>query len=266
MLLAVEEMILLSDLEFKDRNVSTNHKIIGIKPIKRMDSTEPGENVEKEKVEDAAVLINNAKNQLLKAKEEADYMLESARLTIQKEKKEWEEEKRTLIIQAEESGLQRGIEQGRLLGYQEYEDLIKQAVDIVKQAKKDYQATLTESEDVIIHIALTAASKILKTEVIETDHYVKMVQQVLKEVKDQAKIAVYAHPDDYHLLLTQKDELLNIVHFDADLTIYPDGELKRGGCIIESPYGMINAGVDSQLQELRDKLFEISKEKAIESE
>lgn len=241
------------------------HKIIGIKPVKKLYQIEKEEPKEK-KEEDVAELAEQARKILEQAKEEAETMLDSARKTIQQEKVEWEKEKEMLTKQAKEQGIQIGTEQGQQQGYQEYENLLGQAAQIIKLAKKDYQATLTESEDMIVHIALTAASKILKTEVEKTEHYVQMVQYVLKEVKDQTKITVFSHPEDYHLLLTQKDELLNIVHYDADLTIYPDSELTRGACIIESPYGMIDAGIDSQLQELRDKLFEISKEKAIESE
>lgn len=255
-------MILLSDLE-EVNNTFSGRKVIEIKPIKNS-ITVPA-HPEEAKV-NTEKLVQLTEKRLKEADMEAEKIIRNAHMSIEKEKKEWEEIKKEIEMQAKELGLKQGIELGKKQGYSEYSKQINQAVQVIQQAKKDYQEILIESEDMILHLALTAASKILKVEIIETDHYANLVRCVLRELKDQPKIAVFAHPEDYQLLHTQKDELLNIVQFQADLTLYPDSQLERGACKIESAYGMIDAGLDSQLQELRTKLFELAKEKTIETE
>ena len=44
---------------------------------------------------------------------------------------------------------------------------------------------------------------------------------------------------------------------DIDFYIYPDDELEETSCIIESENGRIDASVDSQLEEIKIKLFEM---------
>lgn len=249
-------MISLSD--FAGRS-----KVIGLKPIVTKSSTLTL--TEEEQRRNADILYQNAEKAMREAEQEAEIMLAGVRQQIQTEQMAWQEEKKLLETEAKEQGFQEGVETGRQEGFETYSEMIEKARQVIEEAKQDCQSILTESEDIILHLALSAASKILDAEVKAESGYVEMVRQVIKEVKDQKKIAVYAHPEDYQVLLRQKEELINIVHFDADLAIYPDSELTRGACIIESPYGRLDAGIDSQLQEMRNKLFDLAREADSES-
>lgn len=44
---------------------------------------------------------------------------------------------------------------------------------------------------------------------------------------------------------------------ELDFYIYPDEELSEMDCIIESANGRIDASIDSQLEEIKNKLIEL---------
>lgn len=250
-------MILLSSV-YKLKDVKTNSKVIGIKPIiQDVSGISDDENNELEKAQEQ---LSETLEKVEVAKQEARDLIESARRQIHEDKEFWERQKQDFIQQAQQQGYQDGFESGRKDSEEQYAKLIDQAKAVVDLSKMDYKATVEQSEEVIVRLGLKVAEKILRIELQQDGQYLNIVKGVLKEVKDKPSISVYSHPDDYQIVLEHKEELTNIVNTKADLSIYPDSSLERGSCLVETPFGKIDASVDSQLQELRNKLFVLSEE------
>ncbi|WP_077621965.1 flagellar assembly protein FliH [Sediminibacillus massiliensis] len=237
-------------------------RIIGLKPVmqRRVSDTEMNDHDEglaAEKLQEAEQLIE-------KAKHDAENLIKQADERITKQKQAWESERHQLSDQAKKEGYLEGIEIGKQEGLKEQGRLIEEAQRVLDEAKKDYLTTLDSSEEVILELAMKAAGKIIKTE-LNGEAYLNIVKAAIQEVKEQKSITIYSSPEEYKLVLDQKDELQSITKGDAELSVYPDSQLKKGGCIIESPFGRIDASVDTQLIEIREKLFEISRENSDES-
>ncbi|WP_158633972.1 flagellar assembly protein FliH [Radiobacillus deserti] len=233
-------------------------KVIGIKPITFQ---KPLEEVDEEETKQAIQeKLDHAVTELNRAKQEAQDMLDQAHQKIRIEQQQWVEERERLKEAAKEEGYQEGFQSGEQAGKQEYAMHIEQAKNIIQTAKDDAKSTVLQSEETILHLGLKVAERILRHEVEQPDQYLSIVKAVLDEVKGQMKVAIYANPDQYPLVLSNKEELKNIVKEDVDLAIYPDESLSVGSCIVESPFGRIDAGIESQLHEIRNKLFDIAQE------
>jgi flagellar assembly protein FliH len=65
------------------------------------------------------------------------------------------------------------------------------------------------------------------------------------------------NPSRYSFLLSRKDELIALFPREVDFYIYPDEDLLEEACLIESANGRIDASVDSQLDEIKNKLIDL---------
>ncbi|MDL4840061.1 flagellar assembly protein FliH [Aquibacillus rhizosphaerae] len=237
-------------------------KVIGIKPVQINvhKSVEDNDNDASEQLLSIEKELNDALTQLEQTKLETTKLVNAAKEQIDKEKQIWETEKKQLIEDAQLSGYQDGFDSGSKESMDQYKQLVDHAKTIVDEAKTDYLRTIDQSEEEILKIGINVASKIIHTVIDEGDEFINIVRDVLKEVKEQASINIFSHPEDYQIILNHKQELLNIISSKAVLSIYPDSDLEKGSCIVETPFGKIDASVQSQLLELRNKLFHITEE------
>ncbi|WP_371068399.1 flagellar assembly protein FliH [Sediminibacillus sp. JSM 1682029] len=240
----------------------SRRKIIGIKPVVAQEKVELQNS--KTGLEQTESELKQAKEALKKAREEAEFLTKETERQIANERSKWESEKKQLYEEVKQAAYEAGFESGRSDARKEYEEFVDKARELVDLAQQDYQTILNQSEDAVLTLSMKAASKIVHQELETTDAFLGIVKQVLKEAKQQENIAMYIHPEDYQLVISQQDELRNIVVGEAQLQFYPDIELTRGSCIIETTFGRIDASVDTRLIELREKLFEALRENSDE--
>lgn len=249
-------MILLSN---QSKQTHPASKVIGIKPFEFHQE----DLSEEEKVNELAHLdiqLSQAKEQLKLTNEQANQLLSDTRKTIETEKQKWTEEKQKWIEEAKVSGYQDGFKVGKEESLKEYQTLLDQAREIIELAEQESETILSLAEPTILRLGIVAASKIINHKLAESDAFIEITKNVLKEVQEQPAIRVISSPTDYQTLQKYKDELRLIIDEKADLTFYPDETLSIGSCIIETPFGKIDASIDSQLATLRQSLFDLSEE------
>ncbi|MED1906517.1 flagellar assembly protein FliH [Cytobacillus firmus] len=199
------------------------------------------------------------------AREEAERIVNSARIDsenlarqMEEQRRALEQEKQKVLEEARSQGFASGADEGRQSALREYSELIHMAREVVNSAKHDYQQHIESSERTILNLGLKVAGKILG-EALEqnSDQFLSIVKRALKEAREYTEIQLHVHPMHYDLLLSHKEDLIRVFPKETDLYIYPDDELSNTSCIIESANGRIEASVDSQLEEIKIKLFEM---------
>lgn len=179
------------------------------------------------------------------------------------EKKRIAEEAELMFNQSAEQGFNQGYQDGLEQGKQECSSFIAQAQDTVAQSKKDYHNKLNESTPVMLELAFTIARKIVgDTLTKDNSAWLTLVKEAVTEIREQEEVKIYIHPSWYETTLQQKKELQGIALHTRELLIFPDDSLNENDCLIETPYGQIDASVDSQLRELKRVLVEKLKEGA----
>lgn len=182
---------------------------------------------------------------------------EQIRRQIHLEKQEWEQQKSMLAEESRQLGFEQGYQEGKNQGYADYRQTILFAQETVDASKRDYQNHIESSEKVILDLGVKIAGKILGEKLSAEEGIISLVKRALKNSRDYKDIQLHVHPMHYQELLAQKEELIAIFPKDIDFYIYPDDELEETACIIESENGRIDASVDSQLEEIKIKLFEM---------
>src|SRR5699024_12514814 len=117
-------------------------------------------------------------------------------------------------------------------------------------------------EELIVHLEVRSAEKIIKQHLSpQPQSFVEILKAVINELKHHAILLIFLHPNNYDSALNQKDELRQLIDTETRLAIYVKDDLKDNGCVIEYPYGQIDASVDTQLEQIRAALQEKVMEK-----
>ncbi|WP_194287272.1 flagellar assembly protein FliH [Gracilibacillus oryzae] len=236
--------------------LSLPRKKIQIKPIIYSNNTEANNESVQEQNE-----LQRKREEIAALEKEAQDKLEQTRREIAKQKEDWERERAQYVQQAQQEGYQQGFQQGEQDSLNQYQSLIDKANGLIELANQDYYQTLAQMDEQIIQIAMAVAEKVVNITLDENkESFYHLVKKAIEQVKEQPKIKVYVHPDHYQLLLDNKDELQTITYNQADLLIFNDSGLAQGQAFIETPYGKIDASVETQLEEVRNRLFELVEE------
>ncbi|MFJ5622114.1 flagellar assembly protein FliH [Peribacillus loiseleuriae] len=204
--------------------------------------------------------------QIEAAKREAEALLKEAEnksnqilLEIEQAKKYWENHEKTEHMkQAYDSGFAEGVHTGRSNGYDEWMDKINQASEIVESARQEYVKHIESSEAMILELAIAVAEKIIDQKLEESSEaFLSIVKRTIKEARNYREIQLHIHPVHYEEIIEQKEELEAMFTKETALIIYPDPELSEDSCLIESANGRIDASIDSQLREIKDKLVDL---------
>lgn len=251
-------MILLSNFERYEWPVEqeAGTRIIGIKPI--YTHNEQKEAVAPDFSHERSQVLEEAKRQAQRILEEA----ETKRQRIEQESAAWQQnwmqEKERLQKEAFDQAFQQGAEQGRAAGYNEMKELIEEAHSIVASSKIEYEKNVERSERTIIELAVICAEKILRTELDQNeDAFMSIIRSALKETKNQKEIQIHVHPGKYELVISQKDEIEALFPNEINCYIFPNEEAEENACFIETSNGRIDAGVDTQLHQLRKTLLQL---------
>ncbi|MEC5422694.1 flagellar assembly protein FliH [Virgibacillus sp. C22-A2] len=234
-------------------------KIIKIKPIeflrKRDDHTA---SLSEDSIQEELKQAHDELQNLLKEKE---LLVKETTAEIEAAKENWKTEKQNYIKEAEHIGYEAGYKNGKEESLEKYRHLLDKADSITKSALSDYHTTIDKNEETIIELAIHTAEKIMNQKIAEDpDAFLSIVKTAIGELKDQSVITIYLHPVNYQFVLQQKEELNQILENEAKLSIQVNEEVAENGCLIQHPFGQLDASIDTQLQQIRDALHELAME------
>ncbi|MCZ0702561.1 flagellar assembly protein FliH [Natronobacillus azotifigens] len=240
-------------------------KVIGLKPVVFPVIEQDGSTEKNDELVDCNMQLIEAEKKLEAMKEHSEKLLADTNKKIDQAQKDWEVEKQAWIEEAKEIGYQEGLELGKEKGLQLFEQKIELANETIQLAEQQKQVLIDQSEPEILELAVQIASKILHTHLVETEVYLDIVQKALQEVRDQVRIKIYSHPEDFPLLDANQEKLSSLLDNEAVLSIYPDTNLAKGDCLIETPFSKLDVSVDSQLKVVSEQLLELLEETSRET-
>ena len=210
--------------------------------------------VEKGKTE-AFELVQSSKEkvkqEISKAKFEAEQFTERAKLDTERMVKETE----MRISKIEHKAWQKGHDSGREVGYQEGHAEVRRLIDrlgtILGHSVDIREQIIHESEKQMVELILIIARKIIKDEIVERKEVViNNIREAMSRIKERDRIDIRVNFADLELTTSHKDEIIKMMESLKKVNIYEDTRVDRGGVIIETDVGTIDARISSQMTEL----------------
>jgi type III secretion protein L len=172
-----------------------------------------------------------------------------AREILQKAQTEAEE-----IVRKAHEDKEREKQDGYQAGYQEG---LAQVTELLAKARVEYEQTLKNASKEMLSLAFKIAEKIVGKQ-LEMDKTIIMdiVSQALQTVRQSRQITLRVNPEDAKVLKANKDAFLEKLGHGREIDVLEDKKVERGGCIIESEIGIVEAQLQTQLDRLKKVLGE----------
>jgi len=163
-----------------------------------------------------------------------------------------------------------------------FRSAVQTFTEAAEELKRIQQEFYHRVEGEILDLVLATTRKVVQREV---DSQKDMILHVLKEAMakaiDRERIRVRINPSDFDFVHAHKPDIVQAVDGIKHLVIERDEAISRGGAIVESDYGTIDARIERRIEEVekamkrqigrktrvinRDETEEIEKEHAKES-
>lgn len=192
------------------------------------------------------------------ASTEAKKIIDDAKTKASEIDKETEEKVKQIEKDAYERGYKEGHEKGFKEGEQEVERLIQNIHAIISKTIEKRNEIIEESETQLINMVLLIAKKVIKV-ISENQKNVVInnVMQALLKLKGGGDVIIKVNPDDLELTSSHKETFQKRLEQGRNIAILEDTTVDRGGCVIETDFGQINARISSQLHEIEEKILEM---------
>ncbi len=156
------------------------------------------------------------------------------------------------IIEAARVEAERIREQAREEGHREG---VSQVMEALEQARSEYDRTMQAAEQDMLELAMRMAERIVRHQIELAPELAKdLIDESLDLVRDKRQIMVIVHPEDLPILEQWRSQLemgveASYIHFEEDERI------GRGGCMIETEAGRVDARLEVQLQTFKQALM-----------
>jgi flagellar assembly protein FliH len=112
-----------------------------------------------------------------------------------------------------------------------------------------------ETEKALIELALEAAQKIIAGMPIQPKVVEAVVREAVSQVEDSAEITIHLHPDDFVLLRKHQSPILQGLPETGPLKFINSSEVTRGGCMVHTRFGLLDARRETKIEQVRQALF-----------
>lgn len=194
----------------------------------------------------------------MQAEEEAKLLIEKAKLEARNIESEIKDKETKILNDARKRGYQDGFEDGYKNGEAEVKRLTDRIQVILNSTIDKRNEIFVETEQQIINLVLLITKKVIKV-ISENQRNVVInnVVQALRKLKSRGDVAIRVNLSDIELTSQHKKDFVEMVEGVKSIKILEDSTVDKGGCIIETDFGSIDARISSQLHEIEEKIIEL---------
>ena len=198
------------------------------------------------------------------AEKEAEAVLAKARAEAQSIIDAAEEKRNALEEEARNQGFEEGRQAGYSEGKAEADRLVERMHKMLEAVMQRREEILRDTETQIVELVVLMSRKVIKI-ISENQKNVIManVLAALKKVRTRGEVTLRVNIEDVKLTSEHTAEFIKHVEKIQGITVLEDSSVEKGGCIVETDFGAIDARISSQLTELENKIIEVSPVKNI---
>jgi flagellar assembly protein FliH len=170
------------------------------------------------------------------------------------------EELQAALAEVHERRYNEGFAAGEKAGYQSGVDNIQESIQNLNQVLLEIQQQQTEllhgCEQLVVDFALKLLEKVMGTQefqnlTVDSAKLQQLVERALSEFADSAKFVIRLHRDVAKIVEARKSEFNAMLVNEGTVVIVEDPSLQPGDCLIETDFGVLDARVESQINELK---------------
>jgi flagellar assembly protein FliH len=158
--------------------------------------------------------------------------------------------------------LQTSYEQGRLDGERALgEQLVRQRAEIIElqsgvlaALRQAVPQVVRDCERALVELAVAAAHRLVFGLPVSVELIEAAVREVCAEIEETAECNIQLHPEDLALLERANSPLLLPQGGQDRLRLQPSHQVTRGGCVVQTRFGVIDARRETRAELLRQSI------------
>ena len=164
------------------------------------------------------------------------------------------EDFKTRIARLEQEAYQKGFAQGQRDGLDleksKLEDMGKQYEALLVELRDLKVNIFNDSEGEMLELVKVIVKKIIGEEIKTDDKVIRhTIKTAAKFLTDKRKVRIIINPEDMEEVKRMLPDLSRLTK-GGNFQLTEDPSVKKGGCMLETGFGRVNATIDDQLEEL----------------
>ncbi|HET6452613.1 MAG TPA: flagellar assembly protein FliH [Spirochaetia bacterium] len=206
--------------------------------------------------------VKRKNNQAQKIRQDAEDQAQAILAEARQKAAALEQDIKQRVTQTEREAYEKGLAEGHAEGYEEGKAEVQRLVEslhgIISKAIEKRNEIIQEAETQIINLVLLIVKKVIKV-ISENQKNVVInnVVQALRKLKSRGDVVIRVNLADLELTSEHVKDFMKMVENVKSITVLEDSTVDRGGCIIETDFGQIDARISSQLHEIEERILEL---------
>ena len=206
--------------------------------------------------------VKRKNNEAQKIRQDAQDQAQAILADARQKASELEADIKQRVTQTERDAYEKGYADGAGKGYEEGRAEVQRLVEslhgIITRAIEKRNEIIEEAETQIINLVLLIVKKVIKV-ISENQKNVVInnVVQALRKLKSRGDVVIRVNLADLELTPEHVKDFMKMVENVKSITVLEDSSVDRGGCIIETDFGQIDARISSQLHEIEERILEL---------
>ena len=157
------------------------------------------------------------------------------------------DEARSHCAVIEEEARIKGLAKGRGEAAAQIREELDQLRERAEAMEREREEFYRAAEPELAQLSVEIARKVLKQEINQNpEAVIEVVRDTLRRVKEK-DVRIRVNPEDAALVRSRRDSFTDFTGAAGDLEVLGDRRVGRGGCIVETPGGSLDARLDPQL-------------------
>jgi len=227
----------------------------GFAPLRREEGEQSRMEIRDRLAREAEARAGNAQAQydaLVKSsREQAESIVHTARSEAQATRQAAEAERQRIHDEARRAGLEQARVEARQEALVAVDAAVKKLDEIAADLREERAAFLRDAVGGMADLVSAVAERLLRAPVeYDRDLVRRTLAAAVEQVAAADRITIKVHPDDLVSADEFRDEILARIKGLTQVDFVADAGLMRGGVLIETDFGRVDARIESQLAEL----------------
>lgn len=197
---------------------------------------------------EASSIIEDAKNQ-------AETILKDNKEKCNKELEEANKKKEMIFSESKENGFQKGFEEGKNKAikdiHSKMDSLIEEFQNTIDRVNSERDKIFLSLKDEIGKLIISYVKKIIKLELnTNKDIIFSNIESALHKISSKESITIILSKEDIANVEEHADDIKKKIRGLKNIRFMAEPYISKGGCIIETDFGSIDATIKSQIFEL----------------
>jgi flagellar assembly protein FliH len=149
-------------------------------------------------------------------------------------------------------GYAQGERAGMEAGARRADAMLRRVAQTLEDLSHLRKAIVRETESQMVQLALALARRVVHREVsLDPMLVAAMAHVALERIGESTPATIKLHPEDFAIVAAHRGEAWESAH----VRVLPEPSVARGGCVVESEFGVVDGSLDAQFEELARALL-----------